>query len=207
MEGVILFADDHVFQTGRMENQLFQKFNLEGKFSILPIDNLSVFEKTVSSVSTYRAIILDWNFKQSSGEEGVSIPDATPYNFLKTNKIFTLIYVYSQAAIPAAKKAELETLYPNKIFFAVKETDKSIDIEHKKISEGIEEFEQNHQHLKTPFIWSHSINNSVQTIFDELEKADPNWVKEIYSNAIKDKAEPNTEVIGVFQNLLNPNPA
>jgi hypothetical protein len=203
MEGVILFADDHVFHPGRMENALFQKFNSEGKFSILPIDNLSILEKTVSSVSTYRAIILDWNFKQDSGEEGVSIPDATPFKFLKSNKIFSLVYVYSQAAISSEEKAELEGLYPNKIFFATKETDKSIDVEHKKISEGIEGFEKANQHLTTPFIWSQAINTSVQTIFNELESADPNWIKEIYSTAKADGSEPNTEVIGVFQNLLN----
>lgn len=203
MEGVILFADDHVFHSDRMENALFQKFNAEGKFSILPIDNLSILEKTVSSVSTYRAIILDWNFKQDSGEEGVSIPDATPFNFLKNNKIFSLIYVYSQAEISPDEKAELEGLYPNKIFFAAKETDKSIDVEHKKISDGIEGFEKANQHLTTPFIWSQAINTSVQTIFNELESADPNWIKEIYSTAKSDGAEPNAEVIGVFQNLLN----
>jgi hypothetical protein len=203
MEGVILFADDHVFHPGRIENDLFQKFNLEEKFSILPINNLSILEKTVSSVSTYRALILDWNFKQDSGVEGVSIPDATPYKFLKDNKIFSLIYVYSQADIPQEQKEELEKLYPNKIFFALKETDKSIDEEHKKISDGIEGFENSNQHLKTPFLWSQAINSSVQAIFNELESADPNWIKEIYLNAKNDGAEPNTEVIGVFQNLLN----
>ena len=203
MEGVILYADDHVFHSERIENELFRKFNLEGKFSILPIDNLSILEKTVASVSTYRALILDWNFKQDSGEAGVSIPDATPYNFLKSNKIFSLIYVYSQADIPQEQKEELEKLHPNKIFFALKETDKSVDAEHKKISDGIESFENSNQHLKTPFIWSQAINKSVQTIFNELENADPNWIKEIYLTAQKDGAEANAEVIGVFQNLLN----
>lgn len=203
MEGIILFADDHVFHPDRIENALFQKFNSEEKFSILPINNLSILEKTVSSVSTYRALILDWNFKQDSGEEGVSIPDSTPYDFLKSNKIFSLIYVYSQADIPQEQKEELEKLYPNKIFFALKETDKSVDAEHKKITDGIEGFEKSNQHLKTPFLWSQAINSSVQAIFNELESADPNWIKEVYLNAKNDGAEPNAEVIGVFQNLLN----
>lgn len=203
MEGIILFADDHVFHSDRIENALFQMFNVEGKFSILPIDNLSILEKTISSVSTYRAIILDWNFKQDSGEEGVSIPDATPYDFLKRNKIFSLIYVYSQAAIPPEQKEELEKLYPNKIFFATKEIEKTVEVEHKKISDGIVDFENKNQHLATPFLWSQAINTSVQTIFNELENADPNWLKEIYSTAKADGTDPNTEVIGVFQNLLN----
>ncbi len=45
MEGVILFADDHIFEAGRIENALFQKFNSEGNFSILPINNLNNLEK------------------------------------------------------------------------------------------------------------------------------------------------------------------
>lgn len=203
MEGVILFADDHVFHSDRIENALFQKFNSEGKFSILPIDNLSILEKTISSVSTYRALILDWNFKQDTGEEGVSIPDATPFDFLKNNKIFSLIYVYSQATIPSEQKEELEKLYPNKIFFATKEIEKTVEVEHKKISDGIIDFENKNKHLSTPFLWSQAINSSVQTIFNELENADPNWIKEIYSTAKTDGAEPNSEVISVFQNLLN----
>jgi hypothetical protein len=68
MDGIILFADDHVFIDKRMENELFQRFNLEGKFSIFTINNLSILEKTVTSVSTYRALILDWNFKKTSNE-------------------------------------------------------------------------------------------------------------------------------------------
>ncbi len=203
MKGVILFADDHVFHNDRTENGLFKKFNLESEFPILPIDNLSVLEKTVSSVSTYRAIILDWNFKKDSGEEGVKIPDETPFEFLKNNKIYSLVYVYSQADIEKEKKDELEALYPKKIFFETKNAANSLDVEYKKIVDGIKKFETDNQHLITPFLWSQAINNSVQTIFDELENADPNWIKEIYTSAVTDGAEPNAEVIGVFQNLLN----
>lgn len=203
MKGVILFADDHVFHKDRTENDLFKKFNLESEFPILPIDNLSVLEKTVSSVSTYRAIILDWNFKKDSGEEGVKIPDETPFEFLKNNKIYSLVYVYSQADIEKEKKDELEALYPKKIFFETKNAANSLDVEYKKIVDGIKKFETDNQHLITPFLWSQAINNSVQTIFDELENADPNWIKEIYTSAVTDGAEPNAEVIGVFQNLLN----
>ena len=63
-------------------------------------------------------------------------------------------------------------------------------------------FESNNSHLKAPFLWSHAINQSAQQIFSELERADPNWIKEIFQTAKEDGAEPNTEVIGVFQNLL-----
>lgn len=204
MEGIILFADDHIFETTRLENQLFSKLNLETGFPILPIDNLTVLERTVSSISTYRALILDWNFKNKSGEEGVVLPDENPLEIITRNKIYSLIYVYSENEIGPEIKAQLEIAYPNKIYFEKKVNDvKELDTEFKKIVDGIKKFEANNQHLKTPFIWSQAINTSVQTIFNELEKADPNWIKEIYSTAKVDGVEPNTEVIGVFQNLLN----
>ena len=204
MEGIILFADDHIFETERLENQLFSKLNLETGFPILPIDNLTVLERTVSSISTYRALILDWNFNKKSGEEGVVLPDENPLEIITRNKIYSLIYVYSENEIGAEIKEQLEKAYPNKIYFEKKVNDvKELDNEFKKIVDGIKKFEANNQHLKTPFLWSQAINTSVQTIFNELENADPNWIKEIYSTAKADGAEPNTEVIGVFQNLLN----
>jgi hypothetical protein len=50
-----------------------------------------------------------------------------------------------------------------------------------------------------------SSNKFIRTkpFFNELEMADPNWIKEIYVTSQKDGGEPNAEVIGVFQNLLN----
>ncbi|MFW5983421.1 MAG: hypothetical protein ACOCQ4_02885 [bacterium] len=120
MEGVILFADDHIFDSERLENKLFRKFNSDGIFSTLPIDNLTILEKTVSSISTYKALILDWNFKREIDNEedevGVQIPDENPHEFLKSKKIYSLVYVYSQEEIAQEIKEELEILYPGKIF-------------------------------------------------------------------------------------------
>ncbi len=204
MEGIILFADDHIFESERLENQLFNKLNLEAGFPILPINNLTVLERTVSSISTYRALILDWNFNKQSDEDGVELPDENPLEIILRNKIYSLIYVYSENEIGAGIKTLLKKAYPNKIYFERKVNDvRELDNELKKIVDGIKKFEANNQHLKTPFFWSQAINTSVQTIFNELENADPNWIKEIYSTAKADGAEPNSEVIGVFQNLLN----
>lgn len=204
MEGVILFADDHIFESKRFENLLFTKLNNESGFPILPIESLTVLERTVSSISTYRALILDWNFNKKSEIEGVILPDENPFEIITKNKIYSLIYIYSENEVGAETKAELIEAYPNKIFFEKKVNDiNGLENEFKKIVEGINRFESSNQHLSTPFLWSQTINNSVQTIFTELENADPNWIKEIYLNAENDGAEPNTEVIGVFQNLLN----
>ncbi|MHC6199224.1 hypothetical protein [Elizabethkingia miricola] len=207
MEGVILFADDHIFEVGRIENALFQKFNNEGNFSILPINNLNNLEKTVTSISTYKALILDWNFERNiEGDEGYDdlvVPDETPLEFLKSNKVYSLVYVYSQANISQEIKDELQALYPGKIFFETKNAGNEANTEYEKIIAGISQFENNNKHLNVPFIWSQSINKSSQEIFSELEKADPNWLKEIYTTAQNDGTEPNTEVISVFHHLLN----
>ncbi|WP_339701766.1 hypothetical protein [uncultured Roseivirga sp.] len=205
MEGVILFADDHIFDSQRLENKLFRKFNSDGAFSTLPINNLTILEKTVSSISTYKALILDWNFKREidEDEEGIQMPDENPHEFLKSKKIYSLVYIYSQEEIAQEIKEELETLYPGKIFFEKKENVDEPEKEYEKIINGIKKFEDQNTHLVVPFVWSQAINQSAQIIFSELEQADPNWIKEIYNTAKNDGTEPNTEVIGVFQNLLN----
>ena len=205
MEGIILFADDHIFESDRLENKLFNKLNSQGGYPILPIDNLDVLERTVSSISTYRALILDWNFnKRIDEEDGVEVPDETPFEIITKNKIYSLIYVYSENEIGQSTKDILEKSYPRKIYFEKKVNDViQLEKEFDKIISGIRKFEANNQHLKTPFYWSQAINNSVQAIFNELENADPNWIKEIYITAKKNGAEPNAEVIGIFQNLLN----
>jgi len=206
MEGVILFADDHVFDSERIENKLFKKFNSDGNYTVLPVNNLNTLEKAVASISTYKALILDWNFKrdmEGDEEDGIEIPDENPYDFLKSKKIYSLVYVYSQNEVAAGIKEELEQLYPGKIFFNIKENINESEKEFVKISQGIQNFVDKNKHLTVPFVWSQAINQSAQTIFAELEQADPNWVKEIYDTAKEDGTEPNTEVIGVFQNLLN----
>lgn len=207
MEGVILFADDHIFDTERLENKLFQKFNSDGSFSILPINNLTILEKTVVCISTYKALILDWNFDRKLDEEDeseeVTMPYDTPFTFLRDNKIYSLVYIYSQADIPDNERKQLENLYPGKIFFEKKNSANEPDIEYNKIIAGIKTFEDANKHLALPFVWSQAINQSAQIIFSELEQADPNWIKEVYNTANKDNAEPNTQVISVFQHLLS----
>ncbi|MDR2039696.1 MAG: hypothetical protein LBQ60_17385 [Bacteroidales bacterium] len=206
MEGIILFADDNVFDSDRLENKLFHKFNSNGYFSILPINNLTILEKTVSSISTYKALILDWNFKRFVDDEDfedIEVEDETPLEFLRKNKLYSLIYIYSQDLIPQDIQDELNALYPNKIFFEKKNATNETEKEYNKIIAGINKFQEENTHLEVPFVWSQAINQSAQVIFSELEKADPNWIREIYQTAQTDGAEPSIEVINVFHNLLN----
>lgn len=216
MEGVILYADDHIFDVDRIENELFRRFNSDKNLAVLPINNLTILEKTVSSISTFKALILDWNFKRETEddeEDDFKLPDEDPLSFLKDNKIYSLVYIYSQADIGEDTKNELRALYTDKIFFETKKPDNEVEDEYQKIMSGIEQFEGNNKHLAVPYIWSKAINQAAQNIFLELETADKFWIKELYYSSVRgtDKAgipkavevEPTIEVINLFQNILS----
>ncbi|MGV3696980.1 hypothetical protein [Flavobacterium sp.] len=217
MEGVILYADDHVFDSNQFVNKLFNKFNSDGNYSILPINNLNVLEKTVSSISTFKAIILDWNFKKELSEEdkemGVTAADENPLDFLRQKTIYSLVYIYSQEDLPHTIVEELSALYPNKIFFDKKGITSDLDNEFEKITKGIKDFEDQNLHLVVPFVWGKAINEASQKIFSELEAADKFWIKELYYSSARgiDKhgvpkaveVEPTIEVVNLFQNILS----
>ena len=206
MEGIILFADDHIFDTAKLENKLFQRFNSDNRFCVFPIDNLDTLDRTVVSISTYKALILDWNFNRQidDDEVDVRIPSDTPYDFLKSKNLYVpLVYIYSQEDIPMDTKTELQDKYNGKIIFQKKDDTAEFEVEFQKIVNDIESFEDRSKHLAVPFVWSQTINQSAQVIFSELEQADPNWIREIYNTALGDGADPNMEIIGVFQHLLN----
>lgn len=211
MEGIILYADDHVFDNNQFVNKLFNKFNSDGNFSILPIDNLNVLERTVSSISTFKAIILDWNFKKVISAEdqelGIMAPDENPLEFLKNKTIYSLIYIYSQEDLSPTIKDELNALYPDKIFFDKKNIESDLDTEFNKITKGIKDFEDKNGHLAVPFVWGKAINEASQKIFSELESADKFWIKELFYSSARgvDKSgvpkavevEPTIEVINL----------
>lgn len=204
MEGVILFADNSVFKSGTFENSLFSDLNTDAIHPVLPIDSIAILEKTTTSISTFRAIILDWNFQNDTDDlGGAKLPEETPLSLLENIELFSLIFIYSRTEIGTDIKTTLKKKFGDKIEFILKGKDNDVKIEKEKLLKSLTDFEQKNLHLKTPFIWSMAINKSVQSIFSELETADPNWIKEIYLTAKTDHAEPITEVIGVFQNLLN----
>ena len=62
MEGVILFADNNVLIQNSFENKLFTRLSQEQTLTVLPICSLSDLEATIKTASTYKALILDWNF-------------------------------------------------------------------------------------------------------------------------------------------------
>lgn len=209
MDGIILFADDHVFTGQTFENKIFQSLKTKG-IPVLPIDGLDDFEKTIKSISTFKAIILDWEFVEVLEEIENK---KNPLDILLSKDLFSLIFIYSNTTIEEETQQKLNLKFNGKIFFLNKiSDDEQIEAEITKILTAITEYETGHPHLSTPFKWSNAINKSVQTIFNELELADKYWVKDLYySSYFKKKGipqepppvDPNVQVINLFQNLLS----
>lgn len=205
MNGVILYADDNIFDANREENILFMSLVSNSDISVLPINSLSSLEKVITTISTYKALILDWNFENNLNDEDfedLEMPTRTPLQILKTYAIYSLVYIYSENEIPEKEKEELNTIFGNKIKFRSKRRD-VVDEDCQSIIDEISEFEESNKHMEIPFQWSQTINQSVQSIFSELECADPNWIKEIIDTANTDGADPVSEVIDVFQHILS----
>ena len=204
MNGVILFADNRIFSSGR-ENELFNLFLNDSSFSVLPIDNVECLESMISSASTFRACIIDWDFvnNETDDEEfaGVILPQRTPMSLLMENTLYTLVYIYSEKELPENERTALQNKYGNKIQFKTKCED--IASEYNIITNEIKTFESNNAHMNIPFMWSQAINQSAQTIFSELEAANSFWIKEIRDTATSDGGDATSEVIDVFNNLLN----
>lgn len=204
MNGIIIFADNRIFSTGR-ENELFKLFLNDSNFSVLPIDNLECLESTIKSASTFKACIIDWDFENNDIKDedfsGVELPQRTPMSILTELTLYTLVYVYSEKEIPETEKKELQSKYGKKIQFKTKQ--EVVDSEYNDIINDIRTFEANNGHMNIPFIWSQAINQSTQTIFSELENANSYWIKEIKDTATNDGGDATSEVIDIFNNLLN----
>lgn len=205
MDGVVVFADNKVLEAESFENQLFNKLKNDGAFPILPICSIEELETTIKTISTCKALILDWNFdRDDEGDlEGVKLPVHTPEEFLKNVELYSLIYVYSQNEIGAEIRQDLQNRFPDKIQFKTKAKDAEVDNDVHNIKKDIEEFEISHKHMEIPFIWSRAINQAAQKLFRELEQADPNWIKEIRDTIKSDGGEPTSEIIDIFHHILN----
>ena len=206
MEGVILFADNNVLSQNSFENRLFSRLAQEQSLTVLPISSLSDLEATIKTTSTFKALILDWNFNNPFQQvdvdfEDLDIAPQTPENIQDSLSIYSLIYVYSQNPIPEEIQIKYKERFPNKIQFNIKNS-ANIDQECSRIEQDLQLFSRTYSHMELPYLWSQSINQSVQQIFGELEKANSFWIKEIRDTAINDGGDATSEVIAVIQNLL-----
>lgn len=207
MTGVILFADNKVFESDSFENLLFVKLAAEDTLTVLPICSLPDLELTIKTISTCRALILDWNFDRDNilddDLEGSVLPPLTPERLLSDMNIYSLIYVYSQSDISEEVKVNLTKHYSNKIQFKIKKNVDQIDEDVLQIKHDILEFEKNNKHMEIPFIWSQAINQSVQNIFFDLERLNPHWIEEVRETAKKDSGMPTSDVINIFHQMLD----
>lgn len=207
MTGVILFADNKVFESNSFENLLFVKLAAENTLTVLPICSLPDLELTIKTISTCRALILDWNFDRDNilddDLEGSVLPPLTPERLLSDMNIYSLIYVYSQSDISEEIKVHLTKHYSNKIQFKIKKNVDQIDDDVSQIKHDILEFEKNNKHMEIPFIWSQAINQSVQNIFFDLERLNPHWIEEVRETAKKDSGMPTSDVINIFHQMLD----
>lgn len=205
MNGVILFADNNVFEEGCFENNLFAKLRNENEYVVLPISCLEALDETLKNVSTFKALILDWNFNRDQIDDlsGLSLPVATPEDLLLDANIYSLVYIYSQSDLPGHIKEKLQNKFGGKICFKRKGRQEDIEEDVNSIKDDISKFENSNKQMEIPLVWSQAINQSVRDIFVEFEQANPNWIKEILDTAKSDGAEPTSEVIDVFHHILN----
>jgi hypothetical protein len=210
MEGVILFADDHVLDNP-FEKGLFHALSKEKKHPVLPIVNLDLLETSIISTSSIKALIVDWNFENIDEElvaAGVPLENETPFSKLMSLDIFSLIYVYSEKSglEDTEDGKKLKERFKEKIEFRTK--DKSGDMEAKiiaeknKILDDLQKMAAKVDNIRIPIQWTQVINQSVQRIFSELYEIDKKWVSDLYNTAKDDGVEPSVEVINLFQNLL-----
>lgn len=203
MDGIILFADNKVFCDGP-ENKLFKLFLQKQEFPILPIDNLSCLKTVLRSASTFKACIIDWNFENMVYDDDdfqdVQHPQRTPMSLLQDYSLYTLVYIYSEQPISAIDKSILKKKFGKKIHFRIKGN--KIDREYKSITNDIKKFEKANPHMKIPFLWSQTINSTTQSLFDELEHVNQNWITEFRDSISTDGGDPTSELIEIFNNVL-----
>lgn len=210
MKGIILFADNNVLEAGTFENNLFNQLKKStNDYVILPICSVEELEETLKNVSTFKALILDWNFeidsidKDEEAELGLELPIVTPEELLLNNEIYSLVYIYSQNKIPSDIEGKLKTKFGQKVSFKSKDFGNDVVSDASSILQDVQEFENTNKHMGIPLLWSQAINKSVQEIFVELEHADPNWIKEIRDTAQNDGGDSTSEVIEIFHHILN----
>ncbi|WP_153798611.1 hypothetical protein [Foetidibacter luteolus] len=216
MEGVILFADDHIHTEKSGEKELFE--SLRNDFPVLGVQNLEHAEKALVTMSGFNAIILDWDFNSSIdssslditeeiGDENIKIArpavkENATMDFLRRNDFYTLLYIFSNVDVKAIFPEELMKKFAGRIQFVQKGDLSDTGTIHAKIVQDIIVWQKSNANLAVPIKWSNSINQSLQQIFSELAAADINWVLNLHETASSDGVNPEIEVISLLQNIL-----
>lgn len=224
MQGVILFADDKIHQSELLENGTFKRsdenslFNsLNKELPVLGVHSLELASKSIGSIGSFNAIILDWQFtdevaiqeiiKDDDGTakltKAPSTKDEATLTFLKENDFYSLIYILSEKDIESVYGASLKERFGDRIQFKQKTTIKDTETTKTQILADIVKWETQHLNLSIPLLWSSALNKSMQQIFKELSDADSNWLKDIFDTAANDGINAELFVIDIFQFLLS----
>jgi hypothetical protein len=220
MEGVILYADDHIHSTERMENALFKE--LRQDLPVLGVDSLELASAAVRSIGSFGAVILDWQFTpdkvafgddiaEEAKEAGIAIKvqipslkeDAT-LKFLMEHDFYSLIYIFSEKDIAETHGQQLTEKYGDRIRIKKKSDFSQLGASEIKqaILKEIAEWKEVNKNLSVPIKWGTAINSSMQSIFKDLADADKDWIKELYNSGKDDGVAPEVFLIELLQLLL-----
>jgi|GEM_PF-627069 hypothetical protein len=222
MQGVILFADDMIHERvqkqdgsseGTNENCLFNSLNKD--YPVIGVNTRELLKKSIESIGTFSALILDWQFNDDEEDALFSAEDETikflerpsskedaTLTFLKENDFHSLIYILSEKDVQLEHGDFLRGKFGERIQFKQKTDLNNTEEAKKQIILDIENWKTKNQKLLVPLFWSQSINKSLQKIFSKLYSIDPNWITELYITSQKDRPNPEIEVVNLFQNVL-----
>lgn len=200
MDGVILFADDKVLESGTPENRLYLR--LAKRFPVLAAETIELADRAIKSIGTFSAIILDWEFKREIG--GIPLIQ-NPNSLLDTSDFYSLIYVFSNLTIPPSTRRRLKRKFGRRIVFkrktSIQNPTQNLRRNYNRIRDDISNWQIANPTEIIPQNWSNSINQSSQYIFSKLSKADPNWIIELHKSS-GDAVNPEIQVITLLQSLL-----
>jgi len=196
--GVILYADDHVFDHKTQEGKLYKL--LRKNFPVMAVDSVEMAEKAVSSIGTFSALILDWEFKIKV-DEGARRPPQTPEPFLDNHDFYSLIYIFSRKGLSTTLKKKYTRKFPGRVKYRIKSINK-VGQDYKDIKSDLESWKRKNKRSVIAMDWSGTINLSVQKIFSELTRADVNWIHDLYRSADSD-VSPEIEVVNLLQCILS----
>lgn len=207
MKGVIVYADDDVLNVkdNSLEYQLYDLFRQDDHYTIIPITSIVDLEETVKSVSPIRVLMLDWQFKRMGDmEDGLVLPDETPEIFLRDSKLFSLIYIFSKEELSVGMQESLKAKFGNKIQFKKKlANDDNVALVYKQVTADIAQLEEKNKQMSVAYEWSQCINVAQQKIFNELDSADPTWIKILSDAARNETGDATTDVVNMYQELLS----
>lgn len=221
MDGVILFADDHIYTPDRPESVLFD--SLKGELPVLGVHNLELATSAVKSIGSFKALILDWQYGDDNEEDedlmaevaeelgqkkvvqAPSQKEEAAFNFLNENDFYSLIYIFSEKDIEESHGPKLREKFGDRIRIKRKDNFARENVEtfKEEILKEIEEWKEQNQNLSVPIQWSVAINESIQKIFKELAEAESHWLKELYDSATSDGVDPELFVIELMQLILS----